>query len=266
MKIMATITNLDLSNLAAISGLVVSTAGLLLWLRLNIVSQLLLASARVMVQVLMLGIFATLIFQVPPPIGIGGGMALLLLAVSITTSHRLGQIQLLPLIGGSLLISTTVVTAYVQFLVIQPPVWYSPPYLLALVGILVASSPAVLVGVGQQFFRVVQQERLAIETRLSLGATANQAIRPYRRAALQQGLLPVIQTLAVTGLITIPTFMAALMMAGIAPLLAATYQIVVLLMVLVHQILTAILVVQGLSMYLFGQHQLLDRPKLLTKN
>ncbi len=263
---MATINNLDLFNLAAISGLVASTAGLLLWLRINIFSQLLLASVRVILQVLMLGIFATLIFQLPQPIGIFSGMALLLLGVSIATSHRLGQIQLLPLISGSLLISTTIVTAYVQFLVIQPPVWYSPPYLLALVGILLASSPAVLVGVGQQFLRVVQQERVAIETRLSLGATAHQAICPYRRAALRQGLLPIIQNLAVTGLITIPTLMAALLLAGVAPLLAATYQIMVLLMVLVHQILTAILVVQGLSMYLFGQQQLLERPKILAKN
>jgi putative ABC transport system permease protein len=262
---MATITDLDLWDLAAISGLVIITAGLLLGIGLRLSGQLLLASARVILQVLMLGIFTTLVFQAPQPGGVLFGIGLLLLAVSIAISNRWGQVQLLPIIGGSLLLSTMVVTGYGQLLVIQPPVWYHPQYLLALVGILLASSPAVVVGVGQEFLQIVQQERGAIETHLSLGATASQAIRPYRQAALQRGLLPIIQNLAVTGLITIPTLMAGLILAGVPPLLAAVYQIVVLLMVLVHQILVAILVVQGLVMSLFRQHQLLEKPEIFSK-
>jgi putative ABC transport system permease protein len=253
---MTTLTNLDLSDLAVISGLVFVLAGLLWWLRLKLVGALLLTMGRVIIQLLMLGVLLTLVSQVPQPLGVLAGSSLLLLAVSIAASHRLGQPQLLPLLGGSLFLSTVVVTGYGQLLVIQLPIW--PAYLLPLVGVLLASSPAVLVGVSQQFLQVVKQEKVAIETHLSLGATGRQALRPYWRLALEQGLRPVLQNLAVTGLITIPALMAGLLLAGVTPLLAAAYQIVVLLMVLVHQILTAILVVQGLAHYLCPDHQLRD--------
>jgi putative ABC transport system permease protein len=255
---MAIIADLDLLDLAAIGGLVVILAGLICWLRLGLVSPLLMATARVMVQVLMLGILVTGIFQLPPPLGIGSGSGLLLLAVSITTSNRLGQTQLLLPLGLVLLVSTLLVTGYAQLFVIQG---HSNQYLFPLIGILLASSPAVMVSVGQTFLQIVKQEKNAIETRLSLGATSSQALQPYRRMALQQALLPVIQNLAVTGLITIPTLMAGLILAGVSPLLAAAYQIVVALMVLVHQMLTAILVVYSLSRS--HQHQSPQSPASL---
>jgi putative ABC transport system permease protein len=257
---MTIITNLDLLDLAVSSGLVFILAGLLLWLRLDIIQPLFLAMARVIIQVLMLGMFLTLVFQASQPLGGLVGCGLLWLAVSILASNRLGYRQFLPLLLGSLLLSTILVTGYMQLLIIQSPIWYRPQYLLALVGMLLAGSPAIMVGVGQQFLQMVKQEQEAIDTHLSLGATASQAIRPYSRLALQQGLRPVIQSTALTGLITIPALMAGLLMAGVTPLLAAAYQIVVVLMVLVHQILTAILVVQGLTRYVFHQHQLREIP------
>jgi putative ABC transport system permease protein len=263
---MATIPNIDIRNLAAISGLVVLLAVWLWWLRVSIVNQLLLATARAIGQVLMLGIFATVVVQAPQPLGGLGGCILLLLAVSIATSNRLGQTKLLPLVGGALLVSTLTVMGYVQLFVIQLPIAHSSQYLLALVGILLANSPVAIIGIGQQFFQVVEQERNAIETHLSLGATSRQAILPYCRTTWQQGCRPIIQNLAVTGLIIIPTLMAGLILAGVSPLLAAAYQIVVLLMVLVHQILTAVLVVQGLSMSIFHQHQLLETIKTGSQN
>ncbi len=257
---MTTLTNLDLWDLAVISGLVIILAGLLGGLRLKLSGALLLATGRLIVQLLMLGVLITLVFQVPQPLGGLAGSIILLLAVSVAASHRLDRPQLLPLLAGSLGLSTLVVVGYGLLLVIQPPVWYQPAYLLSLVGILLASSPAVLVGVSQQFLAVVKQEKAAIETHLSLGATNRQALLPYCRLALEQGLRPIIQNLAVTGLITIPAFMAGLILAGVTPLLAAAYQIVVLLMILVHQILTAVLVVQGLARYLCPGHQLLETP------
>jgi putative ABC transport system permease protein len=258
---MAIIADLDLLDLAAIGGLVAILAGLVGWLRLSLASSLLLTTARVMVQVLMLGIFITFIFQLPPPVGILSGSGLLLCAVSITTSNRLGHRQLLLPLSLALLVSTFLVTGYAQLFVIKGS---SNQYLFPLIGILLASSPAVIISVGQTFLQTVRQEKNAIETRLSLGATSSQALQPYRRAALHQALLPVIQNLAVTGLITLPTLMAGLILAGVAPLLAAAYQIVVALMVLVHQILTAILVVYSLSR--FHQHQSHQRPAPLGNN
>ena len=215
---MPPIINLDLLDLAVSSGLIFLLASLLLWLQLGIVRALFLAVARVIVQLLMLGMFLTLVFQAPQPWGALVGSGLLLLAVSILASSRLGHRQLLPLLIGSLLLSTVLVTGYAQLFVIQSPVWYRPQYLLALVGMLLASSPAIMVRVGQQFLRVVKQETEAIETHLSLGATASQAIRPYWQIALQQGLQPVIQNTAITGLITIPALMACCILFRVASL------------------------------------------------
>ena len=263
---MVTLIQLDLLQLATMVGLILLTAMLLLWLRLRLVNQLLLATARVTIQLLMLGIFGTLILQAAQPLGVLLGSGVLVMLTSIAISNRCGQSRFWPLISGSLLISTLAIAGYVQWLVIRTFTWYEPQYLIALVGILLVSSPAVIVGVGQQFFQVIKQERAAIETHLSLGATASQAISPYRRSILQRSLAPAIQNLAVSGLIAIPTFMAGLILAGVTPLVAAAYQIVVLLMAIVHQIVTAILMVWGLSRFAFDREQLLEEQEILQKN
>jgi putative ABC transport system permease protein len=244
---------LSLIDLAVTGGLVAVGAGLLLWLRMKLIGQLFLSVARAALQVLMLGIFFSLILRSEKSLGqpwasVIGSLALIFV-VAVATSSRLGKSwqQLLPLILGIFLLSTGLVLGYVYLLVGHGQI--SIGYLPMLVGVLMAASPPVTIVVGHRFLESLQREQGAIETRLSLGAASSQWLQVYQRQALYQSLQPTLQTLALTGLVTVPSWMAGAMLAGMTPLLAAAYQVVLLVAIMTHQILTAVLLLKGLSKF-----------------
>ncbi len=246
---MEKLPELSLIDLTAVGGLVAFAAGLLLWLRMKLLGQLFLSIARAALQVLMLGIFFSLMVRSDQPWASAIGSLVLIFVVAVATSSRLGKSwqQLLPLIFGIFLLSTGFVVGYVYLLVGRGQISIS--YLPMLVGVLMAASPPVTIAVGQRFLESLQREQGAIETRLSLGATGSQWLQVYQRQAIYQSLQPALQTLALTGLVTVPSWMAGAMLAGMTPLLAAAYQVVVLVAIVTHQILTAVLLLKGLSKF-----------------
>jgi putative ABC transport system permease protein len=244
---MEKLPDLNLLDLVAMGGLVAIATGGLWWLRINLWSQLWMGAVRATLQTLMLGIFFTLLGRSSQPIASWVGALALLLVVAVATSSRLGKSwqQLLPLITGVLLVSTAVVTGYLYLLIGQGR--WAMTYLPILVGLLMAATPPVLMAVGSNFLSILQQEQQAIATRLSLGASANQWLGVYQRRAVGQSLQPVLQSLALQGLVTLPSLMAGLMLAGVTPLMAAGYQVVMVLAIVSQQIMAAVLLVIGLG-------------------
>jgi putative ABC transport system permease protein len=238
---------LSLIDLAVVGGLVTFAAGLLLWFRMKSIGQLFLAVARAALQVLMLGIFFSVVLRGEQPWASVVGSLVLIFVVAVATSSRLGKSwqHLLPLIFGIFLLGTGFVLGYVYLLVGHGQI--SIGYLPMLVGVLMAASPTLVISVGQRFLESLQREQGAIETRLSLGATGSQWLRVYQRQALYHSLQPAWQTLALTGLVTVPSWMAGAMLAGMSPLQAAGYQVVLLLTITTHQILLAVMLVLGLG-------------------
>jgi putative ABC transport system permease protein len=81
-----------------------------------------------------------------------------------------------------------------------------------------------------------RQARPAIEARLCLGLPARAAFLPHQRSAL----LPAIDSTKVVGLISLPGAMTGLILAGVDPLTAIRYQIVVMYMLLAATALAAL--------------------------
>lgn len=84
------------------------------------------------------------------------------------------------------------------------------------------------------------QARPKIEARLCLGLSAPQAFLPHQRSALRTALLPAIDSTKVVGLISLPGAMTGLILAGVDPLTAIRYQIVVMYMLLAATALAAL--------------------------
>ncbi len=162
--------------------------------------------------------------------------------------------NILPIVGGAILTGLTVALAYTIFVVIKPTNWHQPQYFLAGAGISLGyllNSTAVA---GERLISTIDQHLAEIETQLSLGATPAQVITTYRQAAIKAALLPTIDTLMVAGLVTIPGFLTGQLLANMAPLNTAGYQIVMLLMVIAGNTIAAILVTQGIAQRYFNQY------------
>jgi putative ABC transport system permease protein len=241
---MAQLPVLDFRDLAIALAPVLATAGLLGWRQLPASHQLLLAMARATLQLLVLGIFLTFVATEARPGPLALGCGLLMTVAIVAVSSRLGKswYQLLLPVTLALGFSTLLVTGY-TYLLIGLPLRYLP----IVVGILMASCPGVLMAAGQRFLQTLRQEQAAIEVHLSLGASGRQAVQNYQRLILQQCLQPPLQSVALTGFVTVPSCLAGLVLAGLPPLQAAAYQILLLAMIIVQQVLSIGLLLVGLT-------------------
>ena len=103
--------------------------------------------------------------------------------------------------------------------------------------------------------------RPAIEARLSLGLPASEAFLPHQRSALRTALLPAIDSTKVVGLISLPGAMTGLILAGVDPLVAIRYQIVVMWMLLAATALAALATAKFAERALFDHaHRLVPLP------
>lgn len=74
--------------------------------------------------------------------------------------------------------------------------------------------------------------RRQVEARLALGLPGGQAFAPHLRTALRMALIPPIDGTRVVGLISLPGATVGLLLAGVDPLTAIRYQVVVMYMLL----------------------------------
>jgi len=87
------------------------------------------------------------------------------------------------------LVSTALTLCYTNLLVIQPPSWYEPQYLIPLAGIVLGNAMNGAAIAGERLVSTFNASKLEIETHLSLGATPEQAVAQYRKDA-KAGLIP----------------------------------------------------------------------------
>ena len=104
-----------------------------------------------------------------------------------------------------------------------------------------------------------RDQRERVEARLSLGLTAVEAFAPEQRDAVRTALIPAIDTTKVVGLISLPGAMTGLILAGVDPLDAIRYQIVVMYMLLSAASLSSFLSAKFAQRSLFADNARLVR-------
>jgi putative ABC transport system permease protein len=153
----------------------------------------------------------------------------------------------------SLLISTLLTLGYAILVIIRPVQWFAPQYLIPLAGMVLGNSMNSASLAGERLRSLIQQNRREIETHLCLGATAKQAIAGYQKTAIHASLIPTLNQMMVVGIVSLPGMFTGQVLAGIDPLNAASYQILILFMIAFANLVTAILVTEGLYRHFFNE-------------
>ena len=73
--------------------------------------------------------------------------------------------------------------------------------------------------------------RASVETQLMLGATRQVATAPVTREALRSALMPMINSMSVTGVVSLPGMMTGQILGGVPPAEAVKYQILVMFLI-----------------------------------
>ena len=259
---MESLIKLDLSDLVWALGMIAIAIGISSWQKLGLELPLANATLRTVVQLLGVGYILAVVFQFKDAIAVLAVLMVMLTIATITARNRIGKkiSQLLPVVFGSLFFSTALTLSYTNLLIIQPDTWYEPQYLIPLAGIVLGNAMNGAAIAGERLVSTISSSRLEIETHLSLGATAQQAVTTYRKEAIRAGLIPTLNQMMVVGIVTLPGMITGQLLSGIDPLDAASYQILIMLMLAFTNLLTTVLVTQGLTRQFFNPQSQLELP------
>lgn len=236
-------------------GLAVAAIALSAWHHLGLESRLAIATARSIVQLIVIGYLIAVVFALKSPWAVLVFLMVMGLIAAIVTRNRISQKipRVLPVVGGSILVSTALTVGYANFLIVQPEVWYDPHTLIPLAGIVLSNAMNGAAIAGERLVSSLNSSQLEIETHLSLGATPQQAVSQYRKDAIRAGVLPTIQSMTIVGLATVPDLISGQLLGGADPIQATAYQILIVLMLAFATLLTTVLVTQGLCRQFFNQ-------------
>jgi putative ABC transport system permease protein len=219
----------DLALAAAlllINGIISVTFGLRLERRLVI------AAVRMVVQLAVLGLLLKFVFAQTSPLWTLLVAAIMVAFASIELAQqqdaRLKRWIAYGLGNATLLAAGCLTTLYAVVVLHGPDRWHAPRYVLPILGMVLGN---VLTSVSlalRTLADAVDQERAAIDARLALGATRFAAFAGVLRRSLRTATAPVLNTLAMAGVATMPGMMAGQILAGTDPADAARYQIMIL--------------------------------------
>jgi putative ABC transport system permease protein len=224
---------IGIPQLALAAVLIVVNIGLAVALRLGLARSLLVASLRMTVQLLLIGLVLEWIFALQAPLPILG-IALVMttlasLAAVDRTRRRFAGVywdSLVSILGASF-----VVTGFALLGIIRVEPWYDAQYLIPLLGMVLGN---VLNGISlalDRFTDGVVNGRARVELLLALGATRWEAAHELIADALRVGMIPTINAMMVMGIVSLPGMMTGQILAGAAPVDAVRYQIVIMFMI-----------------------------------
>ncbi len=205
--------------------LVVVTGVVVVRERLGLGRDVVEAALRAAVQLVAVGFVLRLLFEHAGLPGSFGWVAGMVLLGGRTAGRRAAG---LPGAVSAATIGIGVGTVATLGLVVGAGILDSAPrVVLPMGGILVS---AAMQGTSIVLARIrdeVATSRQLVEARLALGLPGKVAFAPHTRAALRASLAPGLDQTKVVGLIALPGTMTGLIIAGVSPLTAIRYQIVV---------------------------------------
>ncbi len=226
---------LDDLDLALAALLVVLNGGLSLALQLGLARQLAIATLRMIVQLLLVGLVLEVLFSLVSPLWTGlAALAMLLFAgreIMARQERRLTGFWAYGLGTSCMLVAATLVTIFALVVQVNPDPWYHPRYALPLLGMVLGNT---MTGISLGLHTLttgLTRDRAAVEARLALGATRYEAVLPVSRAAMRTALMPIINSMAATGLVALPGMMTGQILAGADPVEAVKYQILVMFLI-----------------------------------
>ncbi|THF69297.1 iron export ABC transporter permease subunit FetB [Deinococcus sp. Arct2-2] len=214
----------------ALAAALMLVNALLSWrLQLGLGREIVVAGARMTVQLLLVGLILGWVFALRHPLTVVGiGLVMTLLAAQAAVGRarrRYARIYLdsfLSVFGSSFVLTGLTLAGILQ---VHP--WFEPQYAVPILGMVLGNT---LTGVSlslDRFTSDVVARRSEIEGLLALGATRWEAAHAEIASAVQTGMIPTLNSMAVLGIVSLPGMMTGQILAGAPPDTAVRYQIVI---------------------------------------
>ena len=221
----------DRVGLAAL--LILINGGISLALKLGLERRLAIAALATVVQLFLIGFVLDWVFRVNRWYVVLGLMVMMTIiagsAAIRRTQIRYPGIWLSSIV--SVWASSWLMAALALFVILPVKPWYAPQYAIPLLGMILGNT---LNGISLGLDRLGSElaaRRAQVEALLALGATRWEAARQPIQEAVRTGLIPIINSMMVVGIVSLPGMMTGQILAGASPLEAVKYQIVIMFLI-----------------------------------
>lgn len=216
-------------DLATASVLVVGAGTLSLVLRLGLTTSLFIAAARTVVQLVAIGFVLEWIFGLDDAMAVGALCGVMMTAAGHAAVARSSRRYPGALWRAVLTLAVTgvITTMTVTQVVVGAEPWYAPHIVIPILGMILGNT---LTGISLTLDALLERldtGRLEIEASLALGADRGEALAGAVSDAVRRGMIPIINSMSVVGLVSLPGMMTGQLLAGADPLTAVGWQIVV---------------------------------------
>ena len=190
--------------------------------------EILHSALRAVVQLVVVGYVLHFIFGADHPLFTGGVLLVMLISAAVNGGKRGEGIIHAPWIAG---VSIGIGAVITLAILLGANVLSFTPYQMIPVGGMVMSGAMVAVGLCfRQITTSFKSRQQEIQIKLALGATPMQSCKAILRAALIFSLQPTIDSAKTLGIVSLPGMMTGLILAGMSPMEAIKYQIIVIFM------------------------------------
>lgn len=227
--------SLAYSDLALSAMLVLVNGALSLLFGLGLERRLVISGIRMCVQLGAIGFVLKFVFeQSSPAWTIGLGLIMILLAgreIFARQSTVFTGLWTYGLGTTTMMFAATSVLMFGLIGLIRPDPLYAPRYVLPLLGMVLGNTmTGISLGL-DTLLRTAKRERSAIEARIALGHTRVEALREPVREALRTGSMPIVNAMAASGIVSLPGMMTGQILAGVDPIEAVKYQILIMFLI-----------------------------------
>jgi putative ABC transport system permease protein len=213
--------------------LILINGGISVLLRLGLERRLLVAAACTVVQLLLIGLVLEWVFRVSRwYVVLALMLAMTLIAgVAATQRARFRYPGIWLASIASVWASSWAMGSLALFVLVRVRPWYAPQYAIPLLGMILGNT---LNGISLGLDRLCGElagRRAQVEAALTLGATRWEAAREPIQQAVRTGLIPILNSMMVVGIVSLPGMMTGQILAGASPLEAVKYQIVIMFLI-----------------------------------
>ncbi len=236
-------------------------------LRIRLEKQLAIATIRTVVQLLLIGYVLRMVFELDHPVGVLAIMLVMLAAASHAAVRRSSRTFPgdMTLAFGTLLLTGFVTTFTVTSLIIGVEPWFRPQYVIPLVGMILGNG---LTGISLCLDNILEslvKRRNEVEMELAHGASKWEAAVGPLSEGVRRGMIPIINSMMVVGIVSLPGMMTGQILANTDPAEAVKYQIVVMFMLAAATSIGCMVMALLIYWRCFNTHHQLKDEFILTR-
>lgn len=210
---------------------------------------------RMTVQLLLIGFYLEYMFAYNSVLLNIAWVVLMILIAAVTIIRRSGlsyKFYLWPVFISGIL-SIAVTDLFFLGGIINLDNMFEARYFIPITGMLIGNTIRAVIIAMSSYHGIIKEKLPFYRWHLANGASRKEALLPFRKQALQNAFNPMIATMAIVGLISLPGMMTGQILGGSSPSVAIKYQIMLMITIFSSEVMSVILTLVISDRYAFDK-------------